>query len=259
MLRRRRWASRSTRQGLGALGGNTVVAGHLREHARPQACRLLPAFSRRPAPQLSERCVAIQLPISAEHDSPASSTCCMCAYMDPSGGKEGGPQPIPIDGEQVRECRGELLDAVVEDERGLDGALPRGARLPAEDVAHALRTLSRATSCIPSAAACEQEPRHDRAARPARRRRAVAREEGHDDRVRRRESRPSSSSRRSPIRSRDTHQLLSRARRPDHRRHDARRPRHTRKAARSAIAAQREGQRACRPAVGPAISARWRS
>src|SRR3954447_5166018 len=46
--------------------------------------------------QLSARCVAIQLPIGSEHEiSGIVDLLHMCAYMDPSGGKEGGPQPIP--------------------------------------------------------------------------------------------------------------------------------------------------------------------
>src|SRR6185312_1543247 len=46
--------------------------------------------------QLSDRCVAIQLPIGSEHElTGIVDLLHMCAYMDPSGGREGGPQPIP--------------------------------------------------------------------------------------------------------------------------------------------------------------------
>src|SRR5207249_7059417 len=46
--------------------------------------------------QLSDRCVAIHLPIGSEHEiSGVVDLLHMCAYMDPTGGKEGGPQPIP--------------------------------------------------------------------------------------------------------------------------------------------------------------------
>src|SRR5205809_5004397 len=55
--------------------------------------------------QLSERCVAIQLPIGAEHElTGVVDLLHMCAFMDPSGGREGGPQPIPDDmADQVQE------------------------------------------------------------------------------------------------------------------------------------------------------------
>src|SRR5215475_1598034 len=63
--------------------------------------------------QLSDRCVAIQLPIGAEHElKGVVDLLHMCAYMDPSGGKEGGPAEIPADmADQVQEYREKLLDA----------------------------------------------------------------------------------------------------------------------------------------------------
>jgi elongation factor G len=64
----------------------------------------------------------------------------MCAYMDPSGGKEGGPQPIPDEmAEQVQQYREKLLDAVVETNEDLMARYLEGEELPAEDVAHALK------------------------------------------------------------------------------------------------------------------------
>ncbi len=91
--------------------------------------------------QLSERCVAIQLPIGAEHEvSGIVDLLHMCAYMDPAGGKEGGPQPIPDSmAEQVQEYREKLLDAVVETNEDLMARYLDGEELPAEDVAHALK------------------------------------------------------------------------------------------------------------------------
>src|SRR5581483_7622486 len=48
--------------------------------------------------QLSDRCVAIQLPIGSEHEMRGVVDLLhMCAYLDPSGGRETGPQPIPED------------------------------------------------------------------------------------------------------------------------------------------------------------------
>src|SRR3989442_13605943 len=91
--------------------------------------------------QLSERCVAIQLPIGAEHElTGVVDLLHMCAYLDPSGGKEGGPQPIPdamVD--QVTEYREKLLDAVVETNEELMARYLDGEELPAEAVAAALK------------------------------------------------------------------------------------------------------------------------
>jgi elongation factor G len=91
--------------------------------------------------QLSDRCVAIQLPIGAEHEtSGIVDLLHMCAYLDPSGGKEGGPQPIPAElADQVQEYREKLLDAVVETNEDLMARYLEGEELSAEDVAHALK------------------------------------------------------------------------------------------------------------------------
>ena len=91
--------------------------------------------------QLSDRCVAIQLPIGSEHElTGVVDLLHMCAYMDPSGAKEGGPEPIPDSmAEQVQEYREKLLDAVVETNEELMARYLDGEELPAEDVAHALK------------------------------------------------------------------------------------------------------------------------
>jgi elongation factor G len=91
--------------------------------------------------QLSDRCVAIQLPIGTEHElTGVVDLLHMCAYMDPSGAKEGGPEPIPDDMQaQVQEYREKLLDAVVETNEDLMARYLEGEELPAEDVAHALK------------------------------------------------------------------------------------------------------------------------
>jgi elongation factor G len=91
--------------------------------------------------QLSDRCVAIQLPIGTEHElTGVVDLLHMCAYMDPSGAKEGGPEPIPDELQgQVQEYREKLLDAVVETNEDLMARYLEGEELPAEDVAHALK------------------------------------------------------------------------------------------------------------------------
>jgi elongation factor G len=91
--------------------------------------------------QLSDRCVAIQLPIGAEHElTGVVDLLHMCAYNDPSGGKEGGPQPIPESmADVVQEYREKLLDAVVETDEELMARYLEGEELDAESVAHALK------------------------------------------------------------------------------------------------------------------------
>jgi elongation factor G len=91
--------------------------------------------------QLSDRCVAIQLPIGHEHElAGVVDLLHMCAYMDPAGDKEGGPQPIPDSmADQVQEYREKLLDAVVETNEELMARYLDGEELPAADVAAALK------------------------------------------------------------------------------------------------------------------------
>jgi elongation factor G len=91
--------------------------------------------------QLSDRCVAIQIPIGTEHElSGVVDLLHMCAYMDPTGGKEGGPQPIPeAMAAQVQEYREKLLDAVVETNEDLMARYLEGEELEAADVAAALK------------------------------------------------------------------------------------------------------------------------
>src|SRR5438132_2693996 len=91
--------------------------------------------------QLSDRCVAIQLPIGVEHElTGVVDLLHMCAYLDPTGGKEGGPQPIPSEmNDLVQEHREKLLDAVVETDEDLMARYLDGEELPPGDVAHALK------------------------------------------------------------------------------------------------------------------------
>src|SRR5438132_4729353 len=91
--------------------------------------------------QLSDRCVAIHLPIGSEHElTGVVDLLHMCAYLDPSGAREEGPQPIPAElAEQVQEYREKLLDAVVETDEDLMARYLDGEELAAEDVAHALK------------------------------------------------------------------------------------------------------------------------
>jgi elongation factor G len=91
--------------------------------------------------QLSERCVAIQLPIGAEHElGGVVDLLHNCAYLDPAGGREGDPVPIPEAlAATVEEYRTKLLDAVVETDEALMERYLGGEDIPAEDIAAALK------------------------------------------------------------------------------------------------------------------------
>jgi elongation factor G len=91
--------------------------------------------------QLSEKCVAVHLPIGAEHElTGIVDLLHMCAYIDPGGQRESGPSEIPAKLEaQVAEYREKLLDAVVETDEGLMERYLDGQELSVEEVAHALK------------------------------------------------------------------------------------------------------------------------
>src|SRR5438477_1967298 len=90
--------------------------------------------------QLSEKCVAIHIPIGAEHElTGIVDLLHMCAYLDPGGERESGPSEIPAElQDQVRVYREKLLDAVVETDAALMERYLDGQELIAEDVAHPL-------------------------------------------------------------------------------------------------------------------------
>ena len=91
--------------------------------------------------QLSDRCVAIHLPIGAEHElTGIVDLLHMKAYTSPEGAKEEGPTEIPADMEaQVAEYREKLLDSVVETDEGLMERYLDGQELSDDEVAHALK------------------------------------------------------------------------------------------------------------------------
>ena len=156
-----------------------VVFVNMLDRERADFFRVLGALQE----QLSEHCVAIHLPIGAEHEltgdrrPPAH----VRVHGARTAAREGGPQPIPDRAGRRRsqEYREKLLDAVVETdeelmERYLDGrgARRRGRRARAEGRRHARRAVPGRVRRR------DEEPRHDRAPRPARRGRPVAGEEG---------------------------------------------------------------------------------
>src|SRR5437763_7347693 len=91
--------------------------------------------------QLSEHCVAIHLPIGAEHElTGIVDLLHMCAYMSPEGQREGNAVEIPAELQaQVDEYHTKLLDAVVETDESLMERYLDGEDLPVEEVAHALK------------------------------------------------------------------------------------------------------------------------
>jgi elongation factor G len=91
--------------------------------------------------QLSEKCVAVHIPIGAEHELKGIVDLLhMQAYLDPQGQKEAGPVEIPADVQaQVEEYREKLLDAVVETDEALMERYLEGQELSPEEVAHALK------------------------------------------------------------------------------------------------------------------------
>jgi elongation factor G len=91
--------------------------------------------------QLSPKCVAVQMPIGAEHElTGIVDLLHMVAYTSPDGDHEAAPGGIPDDlADQVAEYREKLLDAVVETDEGLMERYLDGQELSAEEVAHALK------------------------------------------------------------------------------------------------------------------------
>jgi elongation factor G len=91
--------------------------------------------------QLSERCVAVHLPIGSEHElTGIVDLLHMCAYASPEGEREGGPIDIPEEmHDAVEQYRTQLLDSVVETDEGLMERYLDGEELGTEEVAHALK------------------------------------------------------------------------------------------------------------------------
>jgi elongation factor G len=91
--------------------------------------------------QLSERCVAVHLPIGSEHElTGIVDVLHMTAYMSPEGEREGDSTGIPAEMQDVAaEYRERLLDAVVETDEALMERYLDGQELGADEVAHALK------------------------------------------------------------------------------------------------------------------------
>jgi len=118
-------------------GLSRVVVVNMLDRERADFFRVLDALR----DQLSDKCVAVHIPIGAEHELKGIVDLLhMQAYMDPEGERESGPVEIPAElKEQVDEYREKLLDAVVETDEGLMERYLDGQELSAEEVAKALK------------------------------------------------------------------------------------------------------------------------
>jgi elongation factor G len=119
------------------LGLSRVVFVNMLDRERADFYRVLGSLQE----QLSDRCIAIQLPIGAEHElTGVVDLLHNCAYMDPGGAREGEPVPIPDEiAATVDEYRTKLLDAVVETDEALMERYLAGEEIDAHDIAAALK------------------------------------------------------------------------------------------------------------------------
>jgi elongation factor G len=119
------------------LGLSRVVFVNMLDRERADFYRVLGSLQE----QLSDRCVAIQVPIGSEHElTGIVDLLHNCAYMDPGGAREGDPVAIPDElAATVEEYRTKLLDAVVETDEALMERYLGGEEIPAEDIAAALK------------------------------------------------------------------------------------------------------------------------
>jgi elongation factor G len=91
--------------------------------------------------QLSERCVAVHLPIGSEHElTGIVDLLHMNAYTSPEGEREAAAGEIPAElADEVERYRTQLLDSVVETDEGLMERYLEGEELGTEEVAKALK------------------------------------------------------------------------------------------------------------------------
>jgi elongation factor G len=119
------------------LGISRVCVVNMLDRERADFFRTLEAMQA----QLSERCVAVHLPIGSEHElTGIVDLLHLCAYTSPEGGKEAGPSEIPAElAEEVQQYREKLLDEVVQADEALMERYLEGQELGVDEVAHALK------------------------------------------------------------------------------------------------------------------------
>ena len=118
-------------------GLSRVVVVNMLDRERADFFRTLEALRA----QLSQSCVAVQLPIGSEHElTGIVDLLHMTAYTSPDGGREASPGVIPEElAGEVAEYREKLLDAVVETDEALMERYLDGQELAVEEVARALK------------------------------------------------------------------------------------------------------------------------
>ena len=110
----------------------------LREHARPRARGLLRARSSSCSSQLSDRCVAVEIPIGHEHELKGIVDLLhMSAYLDPGGEREAQARRRSrrTSPPQAEEYRDKLVEAVVETDEALMERYLEGEEISGEELA----------------------------------------------------------------------------------------------------------------------------
>src|SRR6266700_1780333 len=120
-----------------AAGLSRVVFVNMLDRERADFYRVLESLRS----QLSDKCVAVHIPIGAEHELKGIVDLLhMQAYLDPEGQRESGPVDIPAEVQaEVEQYREQLLDAVVLTDEGLMERYLEGQELSPEEVAKALK------------------------------------------------------------------------------------------------------------------------
>ena len=128
-----------------------VVVVNMLDRERADFFRVLEALRS----QLSDRCVAVHVPIGAEHElTGIVDVLHMKAYTSPEGSREGTATEIPAEAADLAaEYREKLLDAVVETDEGLMERYLDGQELSPEEVAKALKDGVTRGEVFPVAAA----------------------------------------------------------------------------------------------------------
>jgi elongation factor G len=131
------------------LGLARVVFANMLDRERADFFRTLDQLQN----QLSDRCIAVHIPIGAEHElTGIVDVLHMFAYTSPDGGNEGEPGPIPDEmAATAAEYREKLLDAVVETDEALMERYLEGEELDAAEVAAALKAAVTSGEIFPVA------------------------------------------------------------------------------------------------------------
>ena len=133
------------------LGLSRVLVVNMLDRERADFLRTLEALRSR----LSDRCVAVHLPIGAEHElTGIVDLLHLKAYTSPEGQREGAAGEIPAElAGEVAAYREKLLDAVVETDEGLMERYLEGQELSPDEVAAALKEAVTTGALFPVAAA----------------------------------------------------------------------------------------------------------